>query len=283
MYSITLFSPAKINLFLKVIDKRIDGFHNLASLFQTISLGDFLHFSRNDQEDRDFLTCTNSSIPIDQSNLILKAANLFRKKTGIKLYIKVHLEKHIPNEAGLGGGSSNAATTLWALNLLSNSTISQDLLAIWSAEIGSDIPFFFSLGTAFVTGRGEFFQNLPSLDLKSFSVIKPKFGLSTSAVFKNLKLDCLNNTDANFEQLAVEIAKGYYKFFNDLEISAFELKPELKKIKENLQNLGFNNVTMSGSGTSFFCFGDPTIHISDDYFRVEVSTKRRTSTSEWYK
>ena len=281
MCSVTLFSPAKINLFLKVINKRRDDFHNLSSLFQAISLGDNLHFSRNDEQNKDFLTCTDSSIPVDGNNLILRAANLFRKKTGLKIYVKVHLEKHIPSQAGLGGGSSNPATTLWALNVLSNTKISQDLLAEWSVEIGSDIPFFFSLGTAFVTGRGEFFTNLPSFNLNSLIVVKPPFGLSTKDVFKNLKLDSLNTFSVDLDQV-IEMEKKSPCFFNDLEVSAFELKPELKKVKEQLEALGFKNVTMSGSGTSFFCFGSSSSAISDEWFKEKVTAIRRASKSQWY-
>src|SRR5262249_13981075 len=107
---LTLLSPAKINLFLRILGKRPDGYHELASLFQAIDLADTIHFSLS---DADHLTCTDPAIPVDRSNLIWKSVNLFRRKTGLNFHLKIHLEKKIPHQAGLGGGSSNAATTLW--------------------------------------------------------------------------------------------------------------------------------------------------------------------------
>ncbi len=113
--SLTLFSPAKINLFLRIMGKRPDGYHELASLFQAIGLGDTLTFTLTPQ---DSLTCSDPSLPCNDSNLIIKALHLFRRKTNLHIPVTIHLEKHIPTQAGLGGGSSNAATTLGALNTL---------------------------------------------------------------------------------------------------------------------------------------------------------------------
>ncbi len=143
---LTLNSPAKVNLFLRILRRRSDGYHDLASLFQAISLYDTIHFALSDHDE---LTCDKPGIPTDSTNLILKAADLFRRKTGLKFGLKAHLEKRIPHEAGLGGGSSNAATTLWALNQLHGQPASPDELIAWSGEIGSDITFFLSHGTAY--------------------------------------------------------------------------------------------------------------------------------------
>lgn len=138
-----LFSPAKINLFLRIVSKRPDGYHNLSSVFQTISLGDTLTFDFQEQgKQEDVLTCTDPHLPVNSSNLALKAAELFRRKTGIHHFYKIHLEKIIPIEAGLGGGSSNAATTLWACCQLADIQIPLATLKEWGAEIGSDVPFF---------------------------------------------------------------------------------------------------------------------------------------------
>ena len=142
---LTLASPAKINLFLRVLHRRQDGFHDLASLMQTVDLSDTIHFRLGEE---DGLTCTNERLPTDNSNLILKAADLFRRKTGINQGLVAYLEKRIPMEAGLGGGSSNAATPLWAFNSLCGSPATEAELVSWGAELGSDVAFFLSHGTA---------------------------------------------------------------------------------------------------------------------------------------
>lgn len=233
-----LFSPAKLNLFFRVLGKRPDGYHDIASLFQAIDLGDTLHFKL--RENRDLLFCSDLSVPSDGSNLILRAAELFRKKTGHSFGIEVKLEKKIPVQSGLGGGSSNAATTLWALNALTGSSIAEKDLMNWGAEIGSDVPFFFSAGTAYCTGRGELVENLDPLpDLKGW-VAKPPYGLSTPAVY----------------QKCVPLAPDAKPFFNDLEHAAFTLLPQLAEIKATLYEMGFDQVTMTGSGTAFFCIGN---------------------------
>ena len=159
---LTLFSPAKINLYLHVIKKRTDGYHDISSLFQAIDLGDTLHFEWSNHEP-DKLTCTDPNLTTDSSNLIMKAVLLFRQKTDWHHPVSIHLEKRIPIQSGLGGGSSNAATTLWALNEKAGRPASIEQLQTWSAEIGSDIPFFFSEGTAHCLGRGEEVKSIPSI------------------------------------------------------------------------------------------------------------------------
>jgi 4-diphosphocytidyl-2-C-methyl-D-erythritol kinase len=250
---LTLISPAKINLFLHIIGKRPDGYHNLASLFQAISLHDTIHFSLADHDE---LSCDCPDIPTGPSNLIFKAANLFRNKTGLKFGLKVHLEKRIPHEAGLGGGSSNAATTLWALNALHQFPVSLEELIAWSSEIGSDITFFLSNGTALCTGRGEIVQELKPLPEMKVWIAKPDEGLSTPAVFK--ALDLYSGLEKKDSHLVVDL---FYQrkavCFNDLEEAAFKIKPGLHAFKRQLESCGFEQVMMTGSGTAFFCMGTP--------------------------
>jgi 4-diphosphocytidyl-2-C-methyl-D-erythritol kinase len=273
---IQLLSPAKINLFLRILKKRTDGFHELASLFQAIDLSDKLEFSLSTQ---DILTCNNPHIPVDSRNLILKAVELFRKKTGIKFAVEVKLEKNIPHEAGLGGGSGNAATTLWALNQLLQKPASLEDLISWSAELGSDITFFLSEGTAFCTGRGELIENLKPFAKQKLWIAKPAEGLSTALVFNNLNLNTLENRDPLkiLEHFATKP-----EYFNDLEETAFKLSPSLREYKENLLELGFENVCLSGSGTAFFCLGQPPIeNLSKEFTLIPVSFINRTK-DHWY-
>ncbi|HRD55777.1 MAG TPA: 4-(cytidine 5'-diphospho)-2-C-methyl-D-erythritol kinase, partial [Parachlamydiaceae bacterium] len=204
---------------------------------------------------KDFFTCSNPEIPTDSSNLVLKALSLFRLKTNIQSPVSIHLEKHIPHEAGLGGGSSNAATALFAFNELFNHPLSLLELQTFGASIGSDVPFFFSEGTAFCTGRGEIVQNLKPLETESLWIVKPKEGLKTPLIFKNLNADQLPKRDPNHFLRSFSTKKP--QFFNDLEAPAFSLMPALKNLKEKLFSDGFETVLMSGSGSSFFCIGNP--------------------------
>lgn len=240
-----LFSPAKINLFLRVLKKREDGYHELASLFQAVSLGDTLHFSLS---ETDHFTCNDPLIPTGADNLIWKAVALFRKKTALSFGLTVHLDKKIPMQAGIGGGSSNAATTLWALNELHGKPASRQLLQQWAEEIGSDVSFFFSQGTAYCTGRGEKVQNLKPLQ-GNLWLVKPAEGLSTPLIFKNLDLKSCAPDDP------LELLKQERFFLNDLEEPAFKVMPSLMELKKELLSQGFSAVCLTGSGTGILCQG----------------------------
>lgn len=244
-------SPAKVNLFFKILGKRPDGYHEVATLMQAVALYDELSF---ESAERDALTCSDPKIPTDERNLILKAADLFRKKSGLPLFISVHLEKKIPHEAGLGGGSSNAATALMALNRLAGNPFSQTELQTWSAELGSDVPFFFApTGRALCTGRGEHVHVLEPVEAESLLIVKPPFGLSTPAVYKQVKVaeSCNFNLDATVE--AFQQGRGH--LFNDLESAAFYLAPDLLHYRHALIEAGASQVLLAGSGASLFGLG----------------------------
>lgn len=272
-----LFSPAKINLFLRIVSKRPDGYHNLSSLFQTISLGDILTVELH---DRDLLTCTDPSLPTDASNLILKATRLFRSKSGLQNHFKIHLDKQIPMQAGLGGGSSNAATILWACNALTGGFLSIDSLKEWSVEIGSDVPFFFSEGTAYCTGRGENVLPLCSLKSSPLCIVKPQLGLSTPEVFRRLNFEASVSEQIIKSDLAAFLL-GNLPYFNDLEKPAFEIRPELYQLKTELLKKGFEIVLMSGSGSAFFCLGHGQILPTPELFIYHAKYINRHPSS-WY-
>lgn len=244
-----LFSPAKLNLFFRVLNKREDGFHEIASLMQAISLGDTLVFEKSCQ---DCLTCTDPTIPNDERNFIYKARALFREKTGFNSPISIHAEKRIPAEGGFGGGSGNIATTLWALNQISEKGIDETTLRLWAGELSSDAPFFFSTGTAYSTGRGENIFSLPPLEKVRLFLAKPKGGLSTPLVYSHCEP---NVNDIDPKKLLGSAIAGEVEGINDLEYAAFALRPDLWELKEGLINLGFETVTMTGSGTGFYCLG----------------------------
>lgn len=248
---LTLVSPAKVNLFLRVTERRTDGYHNLASLFQAIDLVDVLHIRLSDSN---VITCNTTTVPLDRSNLIVKAVELFSARTGIQTYVNIHLDKRIPVQAGLGGGSSNAATTLWALNDLHGKPVSMPQLMAYALELGSDVPFFLSQGSAYCTGRGEVLEHLTPLPKQKLWIVKPPEGLPTADVFRRVNVDALPKRDPKVSLKAW--LGGKPMLFNDLEVAAFDIMPDLEALKENLRRSGFADVVMSGSGTAFACFGE---------------------------
>lgn len=269
-----LFSPAKLNLFFRVLNQREDGFHEIASLVQAISLGDTLSFK---ESHHDCLTCSDPTLPVNEKNFVHQAHTLFRKKTGFNLPIAIHLEKKIPVEGGFGGGSGNVATTLWALNQISGMHLDEEILRTWASEISSDAPFFFSTGTAYVTGRGEQVYSLPPLEKKSLYLAKPAGGLSTPLVYKH----CIPNVNEIDPKILLGKAlTGSVEGVNDLEYAACALRPDLWELKEGLIHLGFETVVMTGSGTGFYCMG-PVEHPSlpnIDFWKTTYLSRQ----DQWY-
>lgn len=265
-YDLSLFSPCKINLFLRIIQKRPDGFHDLASLFQTIGFGDMLHLKLQDESsESDTFECNMEGVPTDKSNLVIRALDLVRTKTGNEdKFFKANLVKQVPAQAGLGGGSGNAAAAMWGANELLGKPATLEQLVEWSGDLGSDITFFLSEGTAYCTGRGEIMTPVDPLpDGTKVCIVKPDIGLSTPEVFRALDYDQLSTIDPE-ELLDTFMSKGAIDagtaaYVNDLEQPAFDCLPELKRLKDELKQVeGFDHVMMSGSGTSIFCIGEPT-------------------------
>ncbi|MES2122187.1 MAG: 4-(cytidine 5'-diphospho)-2-C-methyl-D-erythritol kinase [Chlamydiota bacterium] len=245
---LTLLSPAKVNLFFRVLRKRSDGYHEIASLYQAINLFDTLRVSLSGSDQ---LTCTDPVIPTDASNLLYKALSTFRRHTGWSGGVRMHLEKKIPIQSGLGGGSGNAATLLWALKTLLEPEIPDSVLAEWAAEFSSDASFFFSGGTAYCTGRGEKFDNLAPLTPQQLLIVKPPYGLSTPAVYGQCNPELLQVRDPlSYLQKALS---GQMELFNDLEPSAFAFEPSLALLKEDLIRRGMKSVCMTGSGSAMMC------------------------------
>jgi 4-diphosphocytidyl-2-C-methyl-D-erythritol kinase len=249
-------------VFLRITGKRPDGYHDLASLFHVISLGDIIKFSISPSTTKDSLTTNASGVPLDEKNLIIKAFNLYRRKTGTQKYFWVHLDKQVPTGAGLGGGSGNAATALWAANQMNGNIASEKELQAWSAEIGSDCPFFFSQGAAYCTSRGEVVRDIaPPISLDTPMVlIKPKEECSTAEVYKLFSMERVSKKDP--EELLREISQNGISqnvCINDLEPPAFEVLPALKALKERVAAAGrgrYQAVFMSGSGSTIVGVGD---------------------------
>jgi 4-diphosphocytidyl-2-C-methyl-D-erythritol kinase len=241
---LTLFSPAKLNFFFLVLGKRSDNFHEIASLYQAIDIFDRIDF---EIANEDQITSNNKDLE-NSANSIITALNLFRKKFDIPYKLKIHLEKIIPTEAGLGGGSSNAATTLFALNkLFRNDNNLEDIIEL-AKEIGSDVPFFFSQGSALCTGKGEIVDNI-SIPPISGWVLKPIFSISTPKVYASIKDIKLKH---NYQMLLQKFQMNELIFINDLQSYAETVEPLLIKVQKQYQE-----ATMTGSGSCFFTLKKP--------------------------
>ena len=258
MPSFSLPSFAKINLSLRVLGKRDDGFHELCTVFQTVSLYDTITFAGSDDLA---LTCDNPEIPVDASNLCLRAATELRSRFNVTRGAAMHLEKRIPSPGGLGGGSSNAAVTLIGLmRLWGIDGPVADLVEI-AAALGSDVPFFLTGGTALGTGRGEIVEPLDDIDAPLMLIVTPDVGVSTVAAFANLQAPSLTNIDSNrilrvCRSEAVSLDPHHSALINDFEASVFSAYPEVKRVRDTLIDLGAVNAAMSGSGASVFAIFD---------------------------
>lgn len=289
---LTLFSPCKINVFLRITSKREDGFHDLASLFHVISLGDTIKFSLA-PANKDRLSTNVAGVPLDERNLVIKALNLYRKKTGYDKFFWIDLHKKVPTGAGLGGGSSNAATALWAANQFSGGLASEKELQEWSGEIGSDCPFFFSHGAAYCTGRGEVVEDTPPIPAYvPMVLIKPPQACPTAEVYKHFRMDQTTNVDP-LTLLEKISASGISQdvCINDLEPPAFHVLPSLKKLKQRILAAGrgeYDAVFMSGSGSTIVGIGSPDppqfVYDEEEYQNVfwsEASFLTREE-NQWY-
>ena len=247
-------SFAKINWFLNILGKRSDGFHEICTVFQTVSLFDNLTFSENDEL---VLTCDDQRIPTDESNLIIKAGELLRERFSVKKGAQIHLEKNIPSPGGLAGGSSNAAVALIGLSAIWDLDIKFSELEKIAAEIGSDVPFFLRGGTALGSGRGTEIESLPDLGEKFLLIVTPDVSVSTVEAYKKLNAsDLTRNDDVSILQVcrrkAAEIDLRRTILTNDFENVIFSAEPEIEKVKNELLKNGAIQVLMSGSGASVF-------------------------------
>ncbi|MEE9523576.1 MAG: 4-(cytidine 5'-diphospho)-2-C-methyl-D-erythritol kinase [Thermodesulfovibrionales bacterium] len=248
----TVASPAKINWFLYVLNKREDGFHDILSPFQKISLYDSLRFEPAD----DVLLTDDSKIT---DNIILKAVDIMKKHLRDKKRgVHITINKEIPVSAGLGGGSSDAAMTLMTLNKLWSLDIGNDELMSVASEIGSDVPFFISDGFSIIKGRGEFIDPRNVEQTYDILLVNPGIKISTKWAYENNK-DFMDINDEN--KIAEEFIRSYNNrdfdsmrniMSNSLEAPVLKKYPEIKEIKANLKGAGAQLSLMSGSGSTVF-------------------------------
>lgn len=251
---LTLPSFAKINLHLQVIGKRDDNFHDLCTVFQTISLRDSLTVSLSDEIR---MTCGDDALPIDEGNLVVRAALALREKAGDSRGVRIHLEKRIPAPGGLGGGSSNAALALLALRKLWDLELKIEELHPIAEGLGSDVPFFLYGGTALGMGRGEIVEPIEDFKAEFVLVVTPNVSVATREAFKRLNVGALTKQESKRRlqicRFDLESADfNYTAFKNDFEISVFAAYPEVERVKNTLLDLGAERAMLSGSGGSVF-------------------------------
>lgn len=256
---ITLPSFAKVNLHLRVLGKREDGYHDIFTVFQTVSLHDTITFEESASEI--VLECDEPNVPTDIRNLVVKAANRIRDRYQVLKGAYIRIEKRIPMGGGLGGGSSNAAvaliglTRLWRLNARV-----QDLEPI-AADLGADVPFFLHGGTMIGEGLGTSLNEVAEFEAENMIIVTPDVHVSTAAAYEALRAESLTNAEAN-RILRVCRSEAESPDFlhsalrNDFETTVFAAFPEIGPAKQKLVDLGARQVLMSGSGSSVFAIFD---------------------------
>lgn len=252
---IQLNSPAKLNLYLEVLKKRADGYHNIRTIFERVSLNDKITIKKNKSGCIRIRT-TSKDIPKDSANIVYKAASLLRSDFDIREGVDIQIKKRIPVGAGLGGGSSNAASALIGLNLLWNLKLSRDKLLRYGDKLGSDVAFFlhkcsFAIGLL----RGNKINILNKLK-KNFwhIVVVPEVKVSTRDIYEEFdKIDSKRlNVLSPRQLLRLDGDSVENILFNRLEEVTFKKYPIVKKIKEILEAQGVRKTLMSGSGGSVF-------------------------------
>ncbi len=250
----TCLAPCKINLSLRIVGKRLDGYHELQTLMAPLALADTLTFEKNENGGLAFY-CDHEEIPHDESNLAVKAVRIMERELGRPLAWTLTLEKRIPFGAGLGGGSSDAASVLLALNELEHAGLSQSRLLELAAELGSDVGFFIMRSVCNCSGRGEIVQLADGPAQRFVSpvlLLKPRFGVSTPEAYQHWaqsrRLPGISYEPVTWNRI---------EFVNDLERPVFEKFIFLAEVKMWLmQQPGVHVAMMSGSGSTMFALID---------------------------
>jgi 4-diphosphocytidyl-2-C-methyl-D-erythritol kinase len=250
---VKIIAPAKINIFLEVINRRKDGYHNIESIMQTVSLFDEVTITPAIKNLT--LRCDLKELPVDQSNLALKAAILLKNELKIDSGADIYLNKRIPLGAGLGGGSSDAAAVLKGLLRLWRQKLSTEKMLKIAERLGSDVPFFIYGGTAIARGKGEKLEKLNIKKPSNILIINPGFGVATEMVYKNLQFPLTKKQKINrilgllkAQKPELQWGKG---LFNRLEEVVMPRYPEIGRIKDVFKAHGCSCL-MSGSGSTVF-------------------------------
>ncbi len=256
---------AKINLGLNIVEKRPDGYHNLETIFYPINLQDALEVTELENEEGEYKLKV-SGVPIEgdaENNLVVKAYRLLKKDFPDMSPINIHMFKHIPTGAGLGGGSADAAFMIKLLNEKFNLKLSIEKMEEYAAILGADCAFFIQNKPIFASGIGNIFENI-TLSLKGYYIVlvKPDIFVSTKDAFSHITPMHPNQSLKEIVRMPVETWRATMK--NDFEESVFQKYPEIAAIKDKLYDMGAIYASMSGSGSSVFgIFREQVEHIEE--------------------
>ena len=269
----TVFAPAKVNLCLHVLGRRGDGYHELAMLMQRIALFDRLDIELVAGNDVT-VVCPGLDLANGEQNIVEKAARLILGHVDQKQGVSIVMEKNIPAAAGLGGGSSDAAAVLQALDQLLGLRLPNAELMGLGVSLGADVPFFLYGQTAWATGIGERLQPWPGLPPVTLVLVNPGIAVSTSWVFQNLGLTRSRPTAKipRFPERASDLVRLLH---NDLEVVSCHHYPVITTIKERLIASGANGALMSGSGATVF-------GIFDEHVRAEQAAQKLSTETGWW-
>lgn len=252
MESIKVKASAKVNLSLDVVGKKTNGYHLIESVFQSVGIYDYIMVSKT--ENGIHLTCSESGIPCDSRNIAYKAAKLFLEKTEIRSGINIHIEKHIPSQAGLGGGSSDGAAVLFALNKLFKTNMDISELAKMGAKISADTAFFLYGGTAFIQGIGEIISPVRLIPPVEMVIAKGASGISTPEAYSLIE-ELSEPAHIKTQKLLNAIDKGNFLNHCNYCGNIFEQVTTINDvfdIKKHMIADGAKTAVMSGSGSSVF-------------------------------
>lgn len=256
MTDLRLSANAKINLFLEVLDKRPDGYHNIETVFQSIALHDIITFREN-RSGIVKIRCDDPRVPLASSNLAYKAAQLLREESGTRYGVEIHILKRIPIGAGLAGGSADAAATLVGLNELWELGYAADDLLKLGGRLGADVPFCIMGGTALGLGRGDELTRLAPFSGNPVVIANPGFQVSTAWAYGNLRDLGLTRArkSANIliekmqQRKVPDVGKGLFNVFESVVMKEY---PRIREIKEGFVQAGVSGALMTGSGPTVF-------------------------------
>ncbi|WP_303861367.1 4-(cytidine 5'-diphospho)-2-C-methyl-D-erythritol kinase [Alkalibaculum bacchi] len=275
MNKLTLEARAKINLTLDIVNKREDGFHNVSMVMQTISLCDTLHFKVIEKGIK--LNSNNPRLPKDERNIIYKSAKLLLEQTKVDKGIEVYVKKRIPIAAGLAGGSSNAASTIIALNKLWNLNLEDKSILEIGAKIGADVPFCMIEGTALAEGVGDVLTNLDPLPKFYVVLVKTSIRISTPWAYSLVNVKSIKNHPENLKMIegiqGGDVQMITSKMRNVFEDFIFKKYPRLTDIKEKMIRLGALNSLMSGSGPTIYGLFEDEKTAKNAYSELKKSYK----------
>ena len=265
-------APAKINLSLRVLGRRSDGFHEIETFIAPISLCDEIKIERRPSKQEIAFRCDDPSVPKGEDNIVVRAANVFFEETKITSGISIVLKKAIPHGAGLGGGSSDAASTLLALNELFETNLAREALAKMAEMIGSDVPFFIFRSAAVCKGRGELVTPTRLREQLSVLLLKPGFGVPTQWAYSRWR------DSREIPGVSYGAQQFQQSFVNDLERPVFEKFVFLAQLKMwLLKQPEVGTALMSGSGSTVFA----VIRDNTDVDRLAMRAKAELDPELW--